>query len=73
MTEVRAELIGSLWKVLTAVGERVAVDQELMILESMKMEIPVLAPVAGTVQAILAAEGDIVQEGQPLLVIDESA
>ena len=71
MTEVRAELIGSLWRVLATVGQRVAVEEEVMILESMKMEIPVLAPVAGTVHAILAAEGDVVQEGQTLLVIDE--
>ncbi|HVA22499.1 MAG TPA: biotin/lipoyl-binding carrier protein [Candidatus Micrarchaeia archaeon] len=70
MTEVRAELIGNCWKVLVTAGETVAADQTLLILESMKMEIPVTAPTAGTVGAVLAREGEVVQEGQVLVTID---
>ncbi|HUY97497.1 MAG TPA: biotin/lipoyl-binding carrier protein [Verrucomicrobiae bacterium] len=70
MTEVRAEMIGTCWRVLAREGQRVAVDDILVILESMKMEIPVPAPVAGSVRSVLAREGEVVQEGQVLVVID---
>ena len=70
MTEVKAELVGSVWKVRTAPGAQVAEDDELLILESMKMEIPVTAPVAGTVKEIRVKEADVVKEGQVLAVIE---
>lgn len=70
MSEVKAELVGNLWKIVTEVGQRVAEDETLMILESMKMEIPITAPVAGTVVQILVAEGDVVQEGQTVAVVE---
>ncbi len=73
MTEVRADLIGTCWRVLVHAGESVAADDVLVILESMKMEIPVTAPVAGTVRAVPATEGEVVQEGQVLVVIEERA
>jgi acetyl-CoA carboxylase biotin carboxyl carrier protein len=70
MTEVRAELVGNLWKIVTQVGQQVDEDDTLMILESMKMEIPVTAPIAGTVREILVNEGDVVQEGQVVAILE---
>ncbi|MBV8526685.1 MAG: biotin/lipoyl-binding carrier protein [Candidatus Dormibacteraeota bacterium] len=70
MTDVKAELVGNLWKIVTEVGQQVEEDDTLMILESMKMEIPITTPVAGVVKAILANEGDVVQEGQTVAVVE---
>jgi acetyl-CoA carboxylase biotin carboxyl carrier protein len=70
MTEVKAELVGNLWKIVTEVGQQVDEDDTLMILESMKMEIPVTAPVAGTIKEIRVREGDVVQEGQVVAVLE---
>jgi len=70
VTEVRAELVGNVWKVEAAEGDEVEEDDILIILESMKMEIPVTAPSAGTVREIRVKEQDVVQEGQVLAVID---
>lgn len=69
-TEVKAELVGNVWKVEVQPGQRVEVDDTLIILESMKMEIPVTAPVGGTVKEILVKEQDVVKEGQVLAVIE---
>jgi urea carboxylase len=66
---VNAEVAGTVWQVLVAVGDTVRAEQELIVLESMKMEIPSLAPHAGVVQQILVAPGDAVGEGQKLAVI----
>jgi biotin carboxyl carrier protein len=63
MTAVRTEVAGSVWKVEVAVGQAVAAGDALVIVESMKMEIPVEAPAAGTVAEIRVAEGDRVAEG----------
>jgi acetyl-CoA carboxylase biotin carboxyl carrier protein len=63
MTEVRAEMVANVWKVVVAAGDAVPEGAPLVILESMKMEIPVEAPVAGTVSELLVREGDVVQEG----------
>ncbi len=62
MSEVRAELTANVWKVLVGVGDRVTDGDTLVILESMKMEIPVLAEEDGVVAALAVAEGDVVQE-----------
>ena len=70
MTEVKAELVGNLWKIVTEVGQQVEEDDTLMILESMKMEIPVTTPVSGTIREILVHEGDVVQEGQTVAVVE---
>ena len=70
MTEVKAELVGNLWKIVVEVGQAVEEDDALMILESMKMEIPITAPTSGTVKQILVTEGEVVQEGQTVAVID---
>jgi acetyl-CoA carboxylase biotin carboxyl carrier protein len=70
MAEVKAELVGNLWKIVTEVGRQVEEDDTLMILESMKMEIPITSPINGTVTQILVAEGEIVQEGQTVAVVE---
>jgi len=70
VAEVKAELVGNLWKITAEVGQQVEEDDTIMILESMKMEIPVLAPVAGTIKAFLVKEGDVVQEGQTVAIIE---
>jgi acetyl-CoA carboxylase biotin carboxyl carrier protein len=70
VTEVKAELVGNLWKIVVEVGQAVDEDDTLMILESMKMEIPITSPTAGTVTQILVAEGEVVQEGQTVAIVD---
>jgi acetyl-CoA carboxylase biotin carboxyl carrier protein len=70
MAEVKAELVGNLWKIVTEVGQQVEEDDTLMILESMKMEIPITSPLTGTVTQILVSEGDVVQEGQTVAVVE---
>lgn len=70
MIEVKAELVGNVWKIVSKPGDIVAEDQTLLILESMKMEIEVVAPKAGTVREILVKETDVVKEGQVLVVLD---
>ncbi|MGI9596713.1 MAG: biotin/lipoyl-binding carrier protein [Acidimicrobiales bacterium] len=69
MTEVRAEMTASVWKVNVEVGQEVAAEEELIILESMKMEIPVVAPVAGTISAVHVAPEDQVAEGAVLVTL----
>jgi biotin carboxyl carrier protein len=68
--QVRAELTGNLWKLAVSEGQRVGADETLMIMESMKMEIPVTSPRAGTVTRLHVTEGETVQEGQLLAEID---
>ena len=70
MTEVRAEITANVWQVRTEVGATVAEGDELVILESMKMEIPVTAPRAGTVTEVRVAPEDKVQEGDVVVVLD---
>jgi acetyl-CoA carboxylase biotin carboxyl carrier protein len=62
VAEVRAEMVANVWKVLVAEGDHVDDGDTLVILESMKMEIPVLAEASGTVTKLHVAEGDVVQE-----------
>ncbi len=70
MAEVKAELVGNLWKIVTEVGQQVEEDDTLMILESMKMEIPITSPVTGTLTQILVSEGEVVQEGQVVATVE---
>ena len=70
MSEVRAEMVANVWKVVAAEGDTVADGDTLVILESMKMEIPVLAESTGTLSRLAVAEGDVVQEGDLIAVID---
>ena len=69
MAEVRAEMVANVWKVVVAEGDTVSDGDTLVILESMKMEIPVLAEGDGTVSTLAVAEGDVVQEGDVIAVI----
>ena len=67
--EVRAEMVANVWKVVVTAGDRVQEGDTLVILESMKMEIPVIAEEAGTVTELRVGEGDVVQEGDVIAVI----
>jgi acetyl-CoA carboxylase biotin carboxyl carrier protein len=68
--EVQSEITGRVWKIEAQPGERVAADQPIIVLESMKMEIPISAPAAGTVAEVRVAEKDLVEEGQIVAVLD---
>ena len=68
--ELKADITGSVWKVLKSVGEPVAEDEAILILESMKMEIPIASPEAGVVTAILVKEGEIVRDGMVVARVD---
>jgi biotin carboxyl carrier protein len=70
MTEVRAEITANVWQVHAEVGQTVAEGDTIAILESMKMEIPVEAPVAGTVTAVHVKPDDQVQEGDLIAEIE---
>ena len=70
MPEVRAEITANVWQVRVELGQNVDVGDELVILESMKMEIPVIAPLAGTVAQLAVAPDDQVQEGDLIAVIE---
>jgi acetyl-CoA carboxylase biotin carboxyl carrier protein len=70
MTEVLAEITANVWQVPAEVGQRVDEGDTLVILESMKMEIPVTAPVAGTVSEVRVKPEDQVQEGDVVAVIE---
>ena len=65
-----AEMVANVMKVAVATGDRVDVGDTVVLLESMKMEIPVLAEKPGTVAAVRVGEGDVVQEGDILVTID---
>ena len=67
--EIRAEMVANVWKVIVTAGDNVADGDTLVILESMKMEIPVITETAGTVSALHVEEGDVVQEGDVIAVI----
>lgn len=69
-TELKSEITGAVWKILVKPGDSVAADDPVMILESMKMEIPILALDGGTVREILVKEGDAVSEGQMVAVLE---
>ena len=70
MTEIRAEMVANVWKVVAAEGESVGDGETLVILESMKMEIPVVAEGSGTLTRLAVAEGDVIQEGDLIAVIE---
>jgi acetyl-CoA carboxylase biotin carboxyl carrier protein len=70
MPEVVAEMVANVWKVVVAAGDTVQEGDPLVILESMKMEIPVESPAAGTVKEIRVEEGGVVQEGDVIAVVE---
>ena len=61
--DVKTEITGNVWKIVAQVGDTLGEDEPILILESMKMEIPVAAPESGKLVDILVAEGDTVTEG----------
>jgi acetyl-CoA carboxylase biotin carboxyl carrier protein len=69
-TNVTAHITGTVWKVEVKVGDSVTEGQSCVILESMKREMPVEAPAAGTVTSIACSEGQAVSEGDVLLTLD---
>jgi len=70
MHKVRSEITGSVWKVEVAVGQSVAEGDTLVIVESMKMEIPISAPAAGVIAEIFVAEGEPVADDQVVIHLD---
>ena len=69
-TEVEAQIAGNVWRVEKAVGDSLAEEEVILIIESMKMEIPVEAPHAGRLAEIRVSEGDSVEEGAVLALIE---
>jgi acetyl-CoA carboxylase biotin carboxyl carrier protein len=70
MADVAAHITGTVWKILVKEGDTVELDQTLVILESMKMEMPVEAPRAGRVSRVHVSEGQAVDEGDPLVSLE---
>jgi acetyl-CoA carboxylase biotin carboxyl carrier protein len=70
---IKSEIAAKVWKIEVAVGMQVPEGETVILLESMKMEIPILAPVAGAIVQLLVQEGDTVGEGQVLAVIEAQA
>ena len=69
--EVKTEMTGNVWKIVVSEGQQVEEDQEVLILESMKMEIPVLAPEDGKVIELKVKEGEFVSEGDVIAILEE--
>jgi len=71
LIKVKTEVTGSVWKIVTQVGQKLAPGETIMILESMKMEIPVIAEDGGTLTELNVAEGESVNEGQVVATLTE--
>ena len=69
-TKIESDVSGSMWKLIASPGDMVEADAEIAIIESMKMEIPVVAPRAGKLARFLVAEGEAVAEGQVVAEIE---
>jgi len=70
MAEILAEMVANVWKVVVAQGDAIAEGQPVVILESMKMEIPVGSPLTGVVRELRVREGAVVQEGDVIAVVE---
>lgn len=68
--EIKSEITGAVWKIVKTVGDRIAEDEPIMVLESMKMEIPVIADAPAVIKELLVAEGESVSEGQVVARIE---
>lgn len=68
--ELRSEVTGLVWKLQVRVGQRFGTGETLLLMESMKMEIPLISEDPGTIVELLVGEGDAVQEGQVIAVIE---
>ena len=69
--DICSEMTGTVWKVLVEPGQRVEEGDTVVLIEAMKMEIPVVAMDAGTVAEILVAKGDMVADGDPVIRLDD--
>lgn len=69
---IRAEMVANVLEVTTSIGANVSIGDTLLLLESMKMEIPVLTEHSGEVIEVSVIPGDVIQEGDPLIVINAS-
>ncbi len=63
LVDIIAEVTGTVWKVSAQAGQTLAPDEEVLVIESMKMEIPICTRGSGTLYELLVAEGDMIQEG----------
>lgn len=70
LIEVKAEVTGKVWKILVPVGSPVDADDTVMVVESMKMEIPVISEEGGKVVELRVAEGDPVEDGQVVAIVE---
>ncbi|MFD2637318.1 acetyl-CoA carboxylase biotin carboxyl carrier protein subunit [Piscibacillus salipiscarius] len=70
MNQVTANMAGNVWKVVVKAGDQVENGQDIVILESMKMEIPIAAEASGTIKELKVNEGDFVNEGDVIAVIE---
>ncbi len=70
-TEIKAHITGTVWKIEAQVGATVSEGDTVIILESMKMEMPVESPGSGTIREIRIKEGEAVDEGKVLAILDE--
>jgi len=70
MTEVKASMAGNVWKIVVSEGENVSEGQDIAILESMKMEIPIASETEGTVKEIKVNEGDFINDGDVIAIIE---
>ena len=68
--ELKSEVTGSIWKIETTSGQKLDKEHTVLIIESMKMEIPVLAEFGGTVTEVSVAVGDVIQAGDLIAVVD---
>ena len=68
--EIRAEMVANVWKIVVTEGDTVSDGDTLVILESMKMEIPVLSEADGIIAKVAVSEGDVVQEGDLIAVLE---
>ena len=67
---VQSEITGKVWAIEASIGDTLEEEDTIIVLESMKMEIPVVAPSDGTLKEILVKEGDAVTEGQDVAIMD---
>ena len=65
--KIESTVSGTVLQILVAPGDEIEIDQEVIMIESMKMEIPIASEFAGTVDAILIAEADVIEEGAVLI------
>ncbi|WP_082234081.1 acetyl-CoA carboxylase biotin carboxyl carrier protein subunit [Halobacillus massiliensis] len=70
MNEVKASMAGSVWKIVVSQGDSVNDGDDIVILESMKMEIPIPAEKSGTIKELKVSEGDFVNEGDTIAIIE---